>query len=158
MCKLILAVGVLLISVTAGFAQTGAKKIDPCNLLTKVEIQQVLGQGATDGKLKPTGGGGPTCSYTVGGFGVLSIVARPARADEIPDQMLPEFKKHNVKAEEVKGVGDRAILTFPGYGMVQLLAFKGSSVLMVQLMMSGATEDKEKVLVRKLTQKALVKL
>jgi len=73
-------------------------------------------------------------------------------------EMLPEFKKNHVKAEEVKGVGDRAILTFPGYGMVQLIAFKGSSVLMVQLMMSGATEDKEKVLVQKLTLKALVKL
>jgi hypothetical protein len=158
MRELGLAAAVFSFFVSAGVAQTGAKSIDPCALLTKAEVQQVLGTDVGDGKFNPKNGAGPTCQFTVGGFGQLSLMARPARPDEIPDQMVSEFKKHDVKAEEVKGVGDKAILTLPGYGMVQLGVFKGSTYLIFTMMVPNVSEEKAKPLVQKLALKAIAKL
>jgi hypothetical protein len=158
MQKLIVVAGVLLLIASTGFAQTGAKTINPCALLTKAEVQQVLGKEVSDPKPDPKNGAGSGCMFTVGGYGQLSLIARPARADEIPDMMVSEFKKHGVKAEEVKGVGDRAILTLPGFGMVQLNLFKGPTYVILTMMVPGVTEEKAKLLAQKLAEKALSRL
>ena len=154
MQKLIVVASVLLLIASICFA--GAKTIDPCALLTKAEVQQVLGKDVSDPKPDPKNGAG--CVFTVGGYGQLSLIARPAAADEIPDKMVSEFKKHGIKAEEIKGVGDRAILTLPGFGMVQLNLFKGPTYVILTMMVPGVTEEKAKPLAQKLAEKALSRL
>jgi hypothetical protein len=59
---------------------------------------------------------------------------------------------------EVKGIGDRAFFTSPGYGMVQLNTFKGSYYAIITLMVPGASPEKVKAAAEQLMKKALLKL
>ena len=137
-----------------------AKKIDPCSLLTKVEIQEALGNPVQDGKLstKANPAVGLPCEYVVGDYGVFSILVKPLGPGETPAKILAELNKMKMKTAEASELGDKSFFLFPGYGMVQLNTFKGPYYVIITLMVPGLSEDAQKSPAEKLMKKVLPKL
>jgi hypothetical protein len=137
-----------------------AGKIDPCTLLTKAEIQTALGQNVGDGKPNTRAniaGGGP-CEYTVGSYGVFSILSKETGPGETADKIMSEMKKRKITVAEAPGIGDRSFFSSPGYGMVQLNSFKGTKYLIITMLVPGATEEAQKTAARDLMNKVLKKI
>jgi hypothetical protein len=157
--KLASVVLVLFLFAAAAAAQptpAGAKKLDPCTLVSKADVQQAVGQnvaGPTPNASNPA-----VCDFKVGDIGALGFAAQLQRPGETPDKMIAELKKRNIPATEVKGLGDRAFFASPGYGMTQLNAFKGPNYIIITLLVPGAAEAKQKAIAETLMQKALSKL
>lgn len=153
------AVSALALAVMLPAAQTPPKKIDPCALLTKAEIQEVFGQPVGDGK--PNAAANPAvgapCQYKVGDYGSFSILVKPLGPGETPDKIQSMLGKM-MKTADAPGIGDKSFFSFPGYGMVQLNTFKGPYYLIITLMVSGLTEDGQKAPAEKLMKKILPKL
>lgn len=137
-----------------------AKKIDPCSLLTKAEIQEALGQPVQDGKLntKANQAVGSPCEYVVGDYGAFSILVKPLGPGETPAKILAELTKMKMKTAEASAIGDKSFFVFPGYGMVQLNTFKGPYYVIMTLMVPGLSEDAHKAPAEKLMKKVLPKL
>jgi hypothetical protein len=157
--KLAFLVLVLFLFAAVAAAQptpAGAKKLDPCTLVSKADIQQVVGQNVTGPT--PNASNAAVCDFKVGDIGGLGFAAQPQRPGETPDKMIAELKKMNIPATEVKGLGDRAFFASPGYGMTQLNAFKGPNYIIITLLIPGAAEAKQKSVAETLMQKVLSKL
>jgi len=151
-----MAIGFCLMTVNA----KASEKIDPCALLTKAEIQAALGQNVGDGKLNTRAniaGGGP-CEYTVGSFGVFSILSKETGPGETADKVMSEMKKRKIAVTETTGIGDRSFFSSPGYGMVQLNTFKGTKYLIITMLVPGATEAAQKTAAGDLMNKALKRM
>jgi len=133
-----------------------AKKIDFCSLLTKAEIQEVLGKPVQDGKLNASGGS--PCQYIVGDFGAFSVLVKPFGPSETPDKILAALNKMKMKTMDAPGIGDKSFFAFPGYGMVQLNTFKGIQYVIMTLMIPDLSEDGQKAPAEKLMKKVLMKL
>jgi hypothetical protein len=141
-------------------APAGTKKIDPCSLLTKIEIQEVLGVPVKDGKLNTTANPavGQPCEYVVGDYGAFSILVKTAGPGETADAIMAGLAKSKIKTEAAPGFGDRSFFAFPGYGMLQLNTIKGTQYVIMTILVPGKTEDSQKVPAGKLMQKVLPKL
>jgi hypothetical protein len=142
-------------------AAEGAQKIDACTLLTKVEVQDAVGQSVGDGKLHA--GANPAvgipCDYVVGGYGVLSIVAKTTGPGETADKTKEGLEKMKITVSDASsGIGDSSFFASPGYGMIQLNTFKGSNYLIITIMVPGATEAVQKTAAEKLMRMALTKI
>jgi hypothetical protein len=137
-------------------APTGAKKLDPCALVSKADVQLVVGQNV-DGPT-PNKSNAAVCDFKVGDAGALGFAAQQQRPGETPDVTMAGLKKMNIPVTEAKGIGDRAFFASPGYGMTQLNAYKGSNYIIITLLIPGAPEAKQKAVAEKLMQLALSKL
>ena len=146
--------------VRAGQTGAGAKKIDPCSLLTKAEIQAAVGQDVQDGKLntKANAAVGQPCDYVVGAFGAFSLLVRSIGPGDTADKTLAGLKKMNMKTADAPGLGDRSFFAFPGYGMLQLNTFKGGYNVIMTLLIPGASEENQKAAAAKLMQTVLTRL
>jgi hypothetical protein len=155
--RLTSAVLVLFLFAAVASAQpVGAKKLDPCALVGKADVQLAVGQnvtGPTPNKLNAA-----VCDYKVGDSGAVGFTAQLQKPGETPDRIMAELKKMNIPATEAKGIGDRAFFASPGYGMTQLNAFKGPNYIILTLLIPGAPEAKQKAIAEALMQKALSKL
>jgi hypothetical protein len=134
----------------------GAKKLDPCTLVSKADVQQAVGQNV-DGPT-PNKANAAVCDFKVGDFGALGFAAQQQRPGETLDQTIAGLKKLNIPVAEAKGIGDRAFFASPGYGMTQLNAYKGPNYIIITLLIPGAAETKQKTIAEALMQKALSKL
>ena len=158
MKKTVISISMLIIltycCLTAALAQ------DSCGLLTKADIQAVIGQTVGDGKLnmKANPAVGRPCEYMVGTGGVFSILLTTVRPGETPDKVVAELKKRKIAVSEATGIGDRSFFSSPGYGMVQLNTYKGAKYLIITMLIPGATEAAQKTAAEKLMQKALTKI
>jgi hypothetical protein len=141
-------------------AAQGGQKIDACTLLTKAEIQAVIGQNVGDGKLntKANPAVGLPCEYVIGSSGVFSILVKPVGPGETADKVMGELKKMKIAVSDAPGIGDRSFFSSPGYGMIQLNTFKGSKYLIITMLVPGAAEAAQKTSAEKLMQKALTKI
>lgn len=144
---------------TLAMAQT-AKKLDPCSMLSKADIEAVIGQKAGDGKLTGSGNAaaGAPCQYMVGSGGVFSLVAKQAAPGETAAKVSEELKKRKIPVADAPGIGDRSFFSSPGYGMVQLNTFKGPYYLIVTLLIPGQSEAAQKKAASSLMTRALGKL
>lgn len=135
-------------------------KIDPCSLLTKAEIQEILGVPVKDGKLNTTANAavGQPCEFVVGDYGAFSILVKTAGPGETADAIMAGLAKSKIKTEAAPGFGDRSFFAFPGYGMLQLNTFKGTQYVIMTLLVPGLAEAAEKPFLEKLIQKALARL
>jgi hypothetical protein len=145
----------LLLSLPAAFGQ--GKVPDPCALINKADVKEASGKDVSDGKLTPNSGG-PICEFKVGDLGAFSLLVRQAGLGETPDKIVQELKKRKIDATEAPGIGDRSFFTSPGYGMIQLNTFKGSTYLIVTLLIPGTPEAAERTVAEKAMRKALSKL
>jgi hypothetical protein len=156
----------ILLAVAAVFCFTGVaaaqggQKIDACTLLTKAEIQAVIGQNVGDGKLntKANPAVGLPCEYVIGSSGVFSILVKLVGPGETADKVMGELKKMKIAVSDAPGIGDRSFFSSPGYGMIQLNTFKGSKYLIITMLVPGAAEAAQKTSAEKLMRMALTKI
>ncbi len=150
----------LSLAVAAPAGQAGAKKIDPCSLLTRAEIQAAVGQEVQEGKLntKANAAVGLPCDYVVGAYGAFSLLVRPVGPGETADKTREGLKKMNMKTADAPALGDRSFFAFPGYGMLQLNTFKGASNVIMTLLIPGTSEENTKAAAVKLMQTVLTRL
>lgn len=133
---------------------------DPCTLLSKADIETVIGQKAGDGTVNPSANpqAGSPCQYIVGSGGVFSILIKKAASDEKAAKVMEELKKRNIPVSEAPGIGDHSFFSSPGYGMVQLNTFKEAHYLIITMLVPGATEANQKTAAAALMAKALTHL
>ena len=156
----------ILLAVAAVFCLTGVaaaqggQKIDACTLLTKAEIQAVIGQNVGDGKLntKANPAVGLPCEYVIGSSGVFSILVKAVGPGETADKVMGELKKMKIAVSDAQGIGDRSFFSSPGYGMIQLNTFKGSKYLIITMLVPDAAEAAQKTSAEKLMRMALTKI
>lgn len=149
---LFLAVSVLF----TGTLAAQQKKLDPCTLVSKADVQEATGTTVTGPKANPSNA--TVCDFKAGDMGAVGFTAQPAGPGQTADRVMAELQKMKIAVAETKGVGDRAFFSSPGYGMTQLNAFKGKNYIIVTLMIPGTAEAKQKEIASKLMQIALSKL
>lgn len=160
MTRAVLTAAAVVFSFTGAAAAEAPRKIDPCTLLTKAEIQAAVGQNVSDGKLnaKANPAVGAPCEYVIGDYGVFSILVKTAAAGETADRMMTELRKMKIAVSDALAIGDRSFFASPGYGMLQLNTFKGPRYLLITMLVPGATEAAQKTAAGKLMSKALTKI
>ena len=145
---------------TSVAAAQGAQKIDACTLLTKAQIQAAVGQNVSDGK--PNANANPavgtSCQYVIGDYGSFSVLVKAVGSGETADKMMAELTKMKIAVSDAPGIGDRSFFSSPGYGMLQLNTFKGSTYLIITMLVPGATEAAQKTAAEKLMREALTKI
>lgn len=145
----------ILLCAGAGQAQQ-AKKIDPCSLLSKADVQQATGQQITDPKANTTNAA--VCDYRAGAGGILNVVVVPLRAGETADKFVAEAQKRKMQLTEAKGIGDRSFWITQNFGMLQLSTYKGAYNVIITMLLPGSGEAKQKAAAEQMMKKALTKL
>ncbi len=133
--------------------------VDSCSLLTKAQIQEILGvtvkEKVNTGAVRAASS---ACEYMVGDYGVFSLLLTQPVAAGYADTLLASFKRNKMKTVDEPGLGDRSFFAMPGYGMTQLNTVGKSSYLLITMLVPGKTEDQLKPLAVKLMKLALAKL
>jgi hypothetical protein len=158
-CSLEVVLFAALLLVFAAALLPAQTKTDACALLSKGQIQEILGQPVKD-KVN-TGAAraaNSACEYVVGDFGAFSILVTAPVAANYGDILLAAMKKNNMKTADAPGIGDKSFFTLPGYGMLQLNTVFKSSYLIITMMVPGLNEEAQKPLAEKLMKLALTKL
>lgn len=157
MRKLILSIPASFLLFTALLAaQQPARKLDPCALVTKADVQQVVGKPVADPK--PNQHNAAVCDFKAGDFGNVSFMVQAVNPTVSADKIMSELKKRKIQVAEVKGIGDRSFFASPGYGMTQLNTYKGPHYIIVTLLIPGGGEVQQKAFAEKLMAKALSKI
>ena len=150
----VLTVMVLLLAVPPVFAQVGAKKLTPCSVVTKAEVQEAVGKmvvaDPVPNKTNPT-----VCDFKVGDYGTVGVMVPPPGTS--PDQLLAEMKRSKLAVTDAPGIGDRSFYVSPGFGMAQLNTFKGGNYVIITVIIPGSDETKGREIATKLMQKALAR-
>lgn len=140
----------------AGVAPTSTPGVDPCSLLTGVDVQEATGKPAENGKPNTTN---PTvCDYQVGDGGILNVVWKKVGPSEGADATIDGLRKQDIPVTELSGLGDRSFFASQGYGMTQLNTFRGSDYVILTMLVQGAGEASQKAAAQKLMEKALGKV
>lgn len=83
------AVALFLFAAVAAAQPTpaGAKKLDPCTLVSKADVQLVVGQNVAGPT--PNKSNAAVCDVKVGDYGSLGFAAQQQRPGETPDATMP---------------------------------------------------------------------
>lgn len=148
----------LLTFVTAASAQPA--KLDPCALVTQPEVKAALGMDVGALKINTTMGAaaGTLCDFQVGEIGAGGILLRTLSAIETPQRIRSESEKAKIATSDATGFGPGAFYAVGSYGVIQLNAFKGSTQVMVQLMLMTSPPDKVREALAKLMTAVLPKV
>ncbi len=135
-------------------------KIDVCSLLTKDQVKEAVGKTVEEGKLKanPNPGLGESCDFVVGGYGQFSIMVKTVGPEETADRTRSGLVEMKIPVADAPGIGDKSFFASPGYGMVQLNTFKGSTYLIITMLVPGVDEATQRTAAGKLMTAALTKL
>jgi len=158
MRTLTLASVLLLTFVAVASAQPA--KLDPCGLLTQAEVKAALGMDVGPLKINTKMGAaaGTLCDFTVGDIGAGGILLRALTAVETPQKIRAESEAGKIKTSDAAGFGPGAFYGVGNYGVVQLNAFKGSTHIVVQLMVMTSPQDQIKTALGKLMTAVLPKV
>ncbi len=149
----LMCVPFLLVPVSAQSQKAG---VSPCSVVTKAEVQEAVGAQVSEGAINPHNKA--VCDFKAGDSGTISILLTPRTAADKAERTVAELKKRGIQAEVVQGFGESAYASSPGYGMQQLGAFKGSSQVIVTVMLFGKPEAKVKAIGQAIMRKALVRV
>ncbi len=155
MRTLTLASALCLLSATAASAQPA--KLDPCGLLTQAEVKAALGMdvGALKTNTMMGAAAGTLCDFQVGEIGAGGMLLRALSTVETPQKIRSESDKGGIKTSDAQGFGPGAFYAVGSYGVTQLNAFKGSTQVMVQLMLMGSPPEKVREALARLMTAAL---
>jgi len=129
----------------------------PCSLLTAAEVQAAT--GVKDAAGAPNKTNAAVCDYVLGATGaVLNVTLTAKGPQDSPEKMVSELAKRKIKAEVVKGIGDGGYWSSPGYGMQQMGAYRGSSHVIVTVLLMGQPEAKAKGVADTLLRKAVARV
>jgi hypothetical protein len=142
------------------FNTAAALAQDSCSLLTKADIQAVVGQPVGEGKLNKTANPavGKPCEYIIGTSGVFSILVTPLRPGETPAKVKAELQRNKIAVSDGPKIAAGSFFSSPGYGMTQFNAFKGSKYVIITMLIPGANDAAQKAAAEKLMKKALTKI
>lgn len=125
-------------------AFAGPPTVDPCSLLTNLEVEQIVGRLA--GKPKPESEGAAAwCNYEfANGKDAMEVWVFPADGIE-------RGRKQAKKAQPLKGLGDDAFMDRGAQGLdyVNLFIKKGTVTVEFSLKETAGDEEKLKTLARK---------
>lgn len=150
-----LTLSLLLLGSAAALAAD--KAADPCRLLGPEEIQAVVGKPVAKGtpKLHANPMAGSDCTYVVGGFGSLNILTKPLQRGETPSVFKAQFARMKMTPIDAPEAGNEAFFTSPGFGMVQIHAFKSGRYALITLLVPGSDEKAVRPMAAKLMKTAL---
>jgi hypothetical protein len=135
----------------------GAAKLNSCTLVTKADVQQVVGKNHVANP-KPKQTYPAICDFKVGDYGYVSFMTQRSGVGDSIDKTFGGLRKLKIPVTEVKGIGDRAFFASPEYGITQLYAYKGPHYIILTLLIPGSSEAQQKAIAEKLILKALAKL
>ncbi len=127
----------------------------PCTVVTKAEIQEVVGKAPSDGKLNPSNN--KVCHFEIGPPNGVTVSIEGVNSLNNADKVLEAFKKRKSEVQMVPSLGDRAFFV-KSFGMNALSVYKGSNVVTVIVLLMSAPEAKQKAMAEKLARKALARL
>jgi hypothetical protein len=158
MRTLTLTAVLLLALVAAASAQPAT--LDPCGLLTQAEVKAAIGMDIGVPKLNTTMGAaaGKLCDFQVGDIGAGGILLRTLPAAETPQRIRSENEKAKIATSDAQGFGPGAFYAVGSYGVIQLNAFKGSTQVIVQLMLMTKPPDQVRAALAKLMTAVLPKV
>ena len=110
----------------AGQAKLPGQGADACTVVSKAEIEQILGVKLADGVQNPSGqtpGVVSTCSYKVSAAGFVTIAIRH-RPIKYEGTAAVDARKQGVEQGHIAGLGRDALLT-EASGMWNLSIFRG---------------------------------
>ena len=152
----ILAV-LFLVSFQVGSALAGTQTSGPCSLVTKAEVQEAVGTPVSEGAVNTINRS--VCDFKVGDLGsAVGILLTSKRPGDSAEKTVAELKQKKIAAQVVSGFGDGAYTSSGGFGMQQLGVYKGSSHVIVTVLLMGAPEAKGKAAAEAVMRKALVRL
>jgi hypothetical protein len=136
----------------AAAASAQPAKPDPCGLATQAEIKAALGMEVGPPKINTKMGSaaGTLCDFQVGDVGAGGILLRSLSSVETPQKIRSESDAAKITTSDAAGFGAGAFYAVGSYGVVQLNAFKGSTQVMVQLMLMTSSPDQVKAALAKL--------
>lgn len=144
-------------SMLPGTALAGTATTGPCSLLTKAEVQEAVGTPVSDGEVNKVNR--TVCDFKVDGLGsAVSVMLTGKIPGDSAEKTVADLKKQKISAQVVSGFGDRAYAAAPGFGMQQLGVYKGSSYVIVTVLLMGAPEAKSKKVAELVMNKALARV
>jgi hypothetical protein len=151
---------VFFLAFIAPAASAQSPTIDPCSLLTPADIKAATGLEA--GKMtinaQMNTAAGTLCDFQLGDAGSGGVGVRQLRSGETLDAMMAEYKKLKIACVEAPGIGVPSFFASPGFGMVQLNSLKGTTHLIVQLLVFTKPEDQMKAAADKLMRAVLARV
>jgi len=133
---------------------------DACSLLTAAEIKAAVGIDvgtmAINPKMNPAAG--VLCDFEFPDAGAGGIAIRQLRPGETPEKVMAELGQQKIKTADAPGIGVPSFFAYPGYGMVQLNSFKGTTHLMLQLMVFAKPQEAVQAAAEKLMRSALARV
>lgn len=150
---------VLLFSAISGSlaAQTPKAGLSPCALLTKAEVQEAVGSAVSDGEVNRINK--TVCDFkSADKMSTVSVMLTAKAPGDSAEKTVAELNKRKIAAEAVTGFGEGAYASSPGYGMQQLGVYKGSSHVIVTVLLVGANEAKSKAVAQSVMRKALARV
>jgi hypothetical protein len=149
----LLCMSIFLASAAAQPAKPG---LSPCALLTKAEVQEAVGAPVAEGAVNKINKS--VCDFKGDAGTSVSIMLTAKAAGDSADKTVAELNKRNIAAAVAPGFGDSAYASSPGYGMQQLGAYKGSSHVIVTVLVMGAPEARSKTVSQAVMRKALARV
>jgi hypothetical protein len=147
----------LLGSMLVGSALAGTPTTGPCSLLTKAEVQDAVGTPVSEGAVNAINRA--VCDFKVDDLGsAVNLMLIGKIPGDSAEKMVAELKKQKFSAQVVSGFGDSAYTSSPGYGMQQIGVYKGSSHVIVTVLLMGAPDAKSKAVAAAVMRKALVRV
>lgn len=121
----------------------GEITLDPCTLVAKADVEQIVGKMKGNPKSQQNGRA-RVCQYeAANGTDFLDVWLYPSNN-------LERFRKDAPNPTSVSGIGQEAFVAHnTRFEQVQLLARKGNTLLQVVLTDSKSAEDKVKAIARK---------
>jgi hypothetical protein len=143
-----------------GVASAQPARLDPCGLVTQAEVKAALGVdvGALKLNAQMNPAAGALCDFQVGEIGAGGILLKTLTAVETPQRIRSESEKAKIATSDATGFGPGAFYAVGSYGVIQLNAFKGSTQVMVQLMLMTSPPDKVRESLAKLMNAVLPKV
>jgi len=144
----------------APMASAQSPQPDACSLLTAAEIKAAvgidIGKMAINPKMNPAAG--VLCDFEFPDAGAGGIAVRQLRPGETPEKVMAELGQQKIKTADAPGIGVPSFFAYPGYGMVQLNSFKGTTHLMLQLMVFAKPQEAVQAAAEKLMRSALARV
>ena len=131
-----------------------------CNLLTAAEIKAAVGINVGKMAINPkmNAAAGVLCDFEFPDAGAGGIAVRQLRPGETPEKVMAELGQQKIKTANAPGIGVPSFFAYPGYGMVQLNSFKGTTHLMLQLMVFAKPQEAVQAAAEKLMRSALARV
>jgi hypothetical protein len=133
-----------------------AQSVDPCTLLSRAEVEQVVGRSAAEPA--PNRGNAAICDFSLGDYGAIGITTQDVGGAHTPERMIAEFEQRNIEVKEMGGLGDRSFFARHPYGITGLNTFKDERCIMLTVYVAGATQARQESVAEELMRYVLPRL